>query len=246
MPQPLASIAAAVLTGAALLVLLDQCRKPKWWLGRLLLWSMNVRHSHVTDWGLKHAPLEKGFTILDIGCGGGRTIAKMAAVVGDGKVYGIDYSAASVAAARSGNAPGIEAGRVEIQQASVSQLPFPDGNFDVVTAVETHYYWPNLEADLREILRVLKPGGALVIIGETYKGRRFDILYRPVMMLLRATYLSVSEHRNLLSAAGYSEVAVFEERGKGWICAVGRRPLQSATKPGYQTEQRAAADRPRD
>src|SRR6516225_7678745 len=105
---------------------------------------MNVRHSGVTDWGLKHLPLEKGSTILDIGCGGGRAIAKMAAVAGDGKVYGIDYSAASVAAARSANAPGIEAGRVDIQQASVSHLSFPDGTFDVVTAVETHYYWPNL------------------------------------------------------------------------------------------------------
>ena len=142
-----------------MLVLLDQCRKPKWWLGRLLLWTMNVRHSHVTDWGLRHVPLEKYFRVLDIGCGGGRTIAKLAAIASDGKVYGMDYSAASVAAARSANARWIKAGRVEIQQASVSRLPFPDGNFDVVTAVETHYYWPNLAADLREILRVLKPGG---------------------------------------------------------------------------------------
>jgi ubiquinone/menaquinone biosynthesis C-methylase UbiE len=228
MPQPLVNIIATVLTGAAVLVLLDQCRKPKWWLGRLLVWSMNVRHSRLTDWGLTHVPLEKHFTILDIGCGGGRTVTKLAAVTSDGKVHGIDYSSASVAAARSTNARWLEAGRVEIQQASVSHMPFPDGAFDVVTAVETHYYWPNLEADLREILRVLKPGGRLVIIAETYKGRRLDILYRPAMKLLRAWYLSVSEHRDLFAAAGYSEVEVFEERGKGWICAVGRRPLQSA------------------
>jgi hypothetical protein len=64
----------------------------------------------------------------------------------------------------------------------------------------------------------------LVIIAETYKGRRFDFLYRPVMKLLRATYLSVSEHRDLFSAAGYSEITVQEERKKGWICVVGRRP----------------------
>jgi hypothetical protein len=73
----------------------------------------------------------------------------------------------------------------------------------------------------------------LVIIAEAYKGRRFDILYRPAMMLLRAAYPSVNEFRDLFSAAGYSEVAVFEERTKGWICAVGRRPLSSATKPEY-------------
>src|SRR5262245_14398289 len=243
MSQPFAYIVAALLAVAAMLVLLDQCRKPKWWLGRLLLWNMNARHSRLTDWGLSHVPLEKHFTILDIGCGGGRTVAKLAAVTGDGKVHGIDYSAASVAAARSTNAQWLEAGRVEIQQASVSRLPFPNSAFDVVSAVETHYYWPNFEADLREILRVLKPGGTLVIIAEAYKGRRFDILYRPAMMLLRATYLSVNEHRELFAAAGYSEVAVFEERGEGWICAVGRRPLQSASIPGFQAEQRAVADR---
>jgi SAM-dependent methyltransferase len=202
-----------------------QCRKPTWWLGRLILWTMNLRHSSVTDWGLKQVPLDKHFTMLDVGCGGGRTLDKLAAIASEGKVFGIDYSAASVAAARRTNARWIQAGRADIQQGSVSRLPYADGTFDVVTAIETHYYWPDLAADLREILRTLKPGGRLVIIAETYKGRRFDFLYRPVMKLLRATYLSVSEHRDLFSAAGYSEITVLEERRKGWICVVGRRPL---------------------
>jgi SAM-dependent methyltransferase len=229
MPQSFSNIVAAVFVGATVLVLVDQCRKPKWWLGRLLVWNMNMRHSLLTDWGLTHVPIEKHFTILDIGCGGGRTVAKLASVAADGKVHGIDHSAASVATARITNAQSITAGHVKIQQASVSHLPFPSDSFDVVTAVETHYYWPNLGADLREILRVLKPGGRLAIVAETYKGRHFDILYRPAMMLLRATYLSVNEHRELLAAAGYSEVEVFEDRDKGWICAVGSRPLQTAT-----------------
>jgi SAM-dependent methyltransferase len=234
-PELLVTIGTAALTVAAVVVLPGQLRKPRWWLGRLLLWEMNVRHSRVTDWGLRHVPLERHFTILDVGCGGGRTIQKLAALASEGKVYGIDYSAASVAAARRTNARRLEAGRVEIQQAAVSRLPFPDGSFDVVTAVETHYYWPNLVADLREIRRVLKPGGRLAIIAEAYKGRWSDILNRPAMMLLRARYLSVGEHRDLFTAAGYSDVVVSEERRKGWICAVGRRPVLTA-----------AADRPRD
>src|SRR6516162_665776 len=104
MPQPLANIVAAVLAGVAVLVLLDQCRKPRWWLGRLLVWNMNMRHSRLTDWGLTHVPIEKHFTIVDIGCGGGRTVAKLASVATDGKVHGVDYSAASVATARNANA----------------------------------------------------------------------------------------------------------------------------------------------
>lgn len=55
-------------------------------------------------------------------------------------------------------------GRVEIQKASVSQLPFSDNKFDLVTAVETQYYWPDLDKDMEEILRVLKPGGTLIVI----------------------------------------------------------------------------------
>src|SRR5262245_59460917 len=188
---------------------------------------MNVQHSGVTDWGLGHVLLEKHFTMLDVGCGGGRTIDKLATLASEGKVHGIDHSAASVAAARHTNARWIESGRVDIQQGSVSRLPFPDGTFDVVTAVETHYYWPDLTADLREVLRVLRPGGRLLIIAETYRGRRFDALYRPAMALLRATYLTLGEHRDRLAAAGYSEVEVFEERSKGWMCAVGRRPTGS-------------------
>src|SRR4029077_19648788 len=147
---------------------------------------------------------------------------KLAAFASEGKVYGIDHSAASVAAARAANARWLAGNRVDIQQGSVSDLPFPDSMFDVVTAVETHYYWPDLVADLREIRRVLKPGGRLVVIAEAYKGRRFDAFFRPAMKLLRATYLSVSEHREVFAAEGYSETVVLEEPKKGWICAIGK------------------------
>jgi SAM-dependent methyltransferase len=184
---------------------------------------MNARHSGVTDWGLTHVVVEKHFTLLDVGCGGGATINKLAALASDGKVYGIDYSVASVATARNVNARWIEAGRVAIQQGVVSHLPFPDGKVDIVSAIETHYYWPDLVADLREILRVLKPGGRLVVVAETYRNSRYGLLYVPVMKLLRAKYLSASDHQELLAAAGYSEIELFEERSKGWLCAVGRK-----------------------
>lgn len=227
MLQPLVRQVLSIAIGAgAMTIVLSQCRKPAWWLGRLIVRNMNVRHERLTNWGLSHVHLEKTFTMLDVGCGGGRTINTLATAATDGKVYGIDYSPASVATARQTNAPWIEKNCVDIRQGSVSALPFPADMFDVVTGVETHYYWPNLDADLQEILRVLKPGGALLIIAETYRGRRMDWLYRPAMRLLRATYLSVDEHRALFERAGFSEVEVFTERARGWICAVGRKPRQ--------------------
>jgi ubiquinone/menaquinone biosynthesis C-methylase UbiE len=214
-----------ILLLSILAYLLNQARKPTRWIGRFYLWAMNMSHSGVTDWGLKHVLIEKRFTILDVGCGGGRTIQKMAAIATEGMIYGVDYARGSVAASRGKNAQLIKAGRIEIRRASVSNLPFPNDKFDLVTAVETQYYWPDPVEDMREILRVLKPGGTLIIIAESYKGGRYDKLQRPVMRLLNSTHLSVDEHWELFSTAGCTDVQIFEERSKGWICGTGRKPL---------------------
>src|SRR5215472_5585011 len=148
----------------------SQCQKPRGWLGRLVLWIMNSRHSNVTDWGLGHVSIEKHYTILDVGCGGGRTLSKLAESATQGKVYGIDYSEESVVGSKRTNARWIDMSRVEVRHGSVSQLPFRDGMFDLVTAVETHFWWPDLPADMREIFRVLKADGKLIVIAEVYKG----------------------------------------------------------------------------
>jgi ubiquinone/menaquinone biosynthesis C-methylase UbiE len=187
---------------------------------------MNWSHSRLTDWGLDKISIEPRSTILDIGCGGGRTVSKLAAIATQGHVCGIDYSEESVAVSQKTNARWIDIGRVEIRQGSVSQLPFPNNVFDLVTAVETHYFWPDLAADTREVFRVLRPGGAVILIAEAYKGAKTAAakLAEKVLPLAGMTLLSVDEHRDLFTTAGYSDVQVFEEPGKGWICSNGRKP----------------------
>ncbi len=161
------------------------------------------------------------------------TIHKLAAAGTNRKVYGVDYSETSVASARKTNHLGIKEGHVEILHGSVSRLPFPDQMFDLATAVETHFYWPDLPADMREVLRVLRPGGALVIIAEVYKGGKFDRRvkrFSDAMQQMGFSYanLSVDDHRDLLSKAGFADVQVFEEYDKGWICGIGKNPSPSA------------------
>jgi hypothetical protein len=78
--------------------------------------------------------------------------------------------------------------------------------------------------NLREILRVLKPGGTFALIAETYRGGPFRLVYGMVMRLLRAAFLSEAEHRDLLTEAGFTEVTIKHVSGKNWICATGRRP----------------------
>jgi SAM-dependent methyltransferase len=203
----------------------NQCRQPRGWLGRFILRNMNARHSKVTDWGLSHIAVRKRDTVLDIGCGGGRTVSKLAALAGDGRVYGVDYSRDSVAVATRTNRQLIARGRVEIREGSVSKLPFPEDMFDVITAVETHFWWPDLPAGMRELRRVLKPGGGLIIIAEIYKGAagKTAELAEKYLPLSGMALLSVEEHRELFTHAGYSDVEITEEPGKGWICGVGRK-----------------------
>ena len=204
----------------------NQCSKPSGLLGRFTLWRMNASHSKLTDWGLGHVTVQAQHTILDIGCGGGRTVSKLASFASQGKVFGVDYSEESVATTKRANARWIGLGRVDIRQGSVSQLPFPDNSFDLVTAVETHFWWPDLPNDMREVFRVTKPDGMLILIAEVYKGANTAAakLIEKYSTQSGLLLLSVEEHRQLLANAGYTDTQVIEQPSKGWICAVGRKP----------------------
>lgn len=205
----------------------NQCQKPAGLLGRFVLWKMNSRHSKATDWGLSHISIGQSDTILDVGCGGGRTVSKLAAIASQGKVYAVDFSKESVAFASRINRQWIDTGRVEIRQASVSKLPFSENVFDLVTAVETHFWWTDLPSDMREVLRVLKPGGALIIIAEVYKGANTVTakLAEKYVLLSGMKLLTANEHRELFTNAGFSDVQMVAEPRKGWICMIGRKPF---------------------
>lgn len=204
--------------------MLRQCRKPRGWFGRFMAWGMNSGHAKLTDWGLTHVFIDRRFTILDIGCGGGATIFKLAGMASEGKVYGLDYSEESVRVARIRNRASIKAGQVDIRHGSVSAMPFTDDMFDLVSAVETHYFWPDLNADLKEVLRVLKPGGTLILIGEAYKGGKFEERNEKWVVLGNMAYHTIPELRELLSSAGYAGVEVNEDFDQGWMCAKGIKP----------------------
>ena len=66
---------AAVLVGA--MYLLNQLRKPSRYLGRLVLKDMSRRHTALTDWALSQISIGDQQAVLDVGCGGGRTLGKL-------------------------------------------------------------------------------------------------------------------------------------------------------------------------
>ncbi len=191
---------------------------------------MNVGHSGLTLWGLSKVAFPEHANLLDIGCGGGRTLERLASLASLGKVVGIDYSEDSVAVARKRNQRLIAAGRVEVLHSSVSSMPFPDATFDCVSAVESYYFWPDMAADLAEVRRVMKPNGQLVIIAGMYLGSKFDKRNKKLINVGNMRCFSVQEFEDTLQDAGYSNVAVTEEPRKGWLCVVAKLGPKDNTK----------------
>lgn len=197
-------------------------RKPQGEAGVQMLTRMNESHASVTAWGLSFLAAEPHHTVLDIGCGGGAALARIAQTVTEGHLTGLDYSPVSVQTASETNRAAIEAGRMEILEGSVEAMPFADGTFDRIITVESFYFWPDPLENLREVRRVMNETGRFLLIADIY-GRddlpqealdnidKYD-LYNP----------APETFRQLLEDAGFSQVQIHLKDGTTWICAEGR------------------------
>ena len=145
--------------------LLINARKPEGDLGDKLIDMMNQNHESLAKWSVSHLDISKNDIILDIGCGGGVNVKRFLNMT-DNKVYGLDYSDVAVKKSIKLNWKAIDEGRCEIIKGSVSQMPFDDDSFDIVTGFETVYFWPDFINDLKEVRRVLKEDGIIFIANE--------------------------------------------------------------------------------
>jgi len=122
--------------------------------------------------------------------------------------------------------------RVEIREGSVSQLPFSEDVFDLVTAVETHFWWPDLPADMREVLRVLKPGGTLIIIAEVYKGAKTKTA-KLAEEYGSGTFSNFTTTKNTCHYSGLKLLSVDEHRELFANATRTFRSLRSPAKDGF-------------
>ena len=188
----------------------DNMRKPQGKLGNLQLKSMNKEHTPVSLWGLKHLKIKSDDIILDVGCGGGINIKRMSKNAK--KVYGIDYSIESVKLSKEVNEQLIDEGKVEIQEGNVKNLPFDDDTFDIVTAFETVYFWPDIKECFGEVKRVLKPGGTFLIGMETNGSDNFIMKFWKHFIDMEM--YNDEEIRGFLQNNDFSQITVYLRDGK--------------------------------
>ena len=186
--------------------LFTNCAHPKGRMGRAMLKFMNLCHAPLTNWGLDLVDIQDGWTMLDIGCGGGATLKRLLKRSPDAKVYGIDISEESVAKARKVNKALLEK-QVFIQQGSANKLPYEDVKFDLVTAVETVYFWPSLPECLKEVHRVLKPGGKFAIMVEVVDT---DSMWTNVVEGMTA--YPPEQLKDMLDVAGFVKTEVYRKK----------------------------------
>lgn len=203
--------------------LVENAEKPDGFWGKLMIRSMNKGHSELTDWALCHIKTEPGDYVLDVGCGGGKTVGKLSNMVGNGKVYGIDYSDLCIKKAEKLNHKNVLCGKVKLQKATVSALPFDSDKFDLVTAVETYYFWPDKLNDLREIWRVLKPGGKIMLVFEMLKDKNDPERWSKVEERLNIEAVSREDIDAMLERAGYLNIRTYVKSGTTWLCAVAEK-----------------------
>ena len=198
-------------------------RRPDGEAGRAMLARMNESHAYLVDWGLACIELHAGDTVLDIGCGGGNTLARIAERVTEGHLVGIDYAETSVEASRAFNAALVAAGRMEILHGSVESLPFEDGHFDAVVTVESFYFWPNPEECLKEVARVVKKGGTFLLLAEIYERNDLPESIREKIAGYQLTNPTPEEFERLFRAAGFAAVEMHFKDGEYWIAVRGVR-----------------------
>lgn len=192
-------------------------------MGKVMVNMMNRGHARLAKWGLSHVTFSKTDNVLDVGCGGGMNVSTMTSFCTEGMVTGIDYSEVSVEASKKQNRTALSEGRCRIVSGSVQDLPFPENSFDVVTAFETIYFWPEIEMSFKEVFRVVKPNGIFFICNESDGQSKEDEKWTSIIEGM--TTYTEGELRDLLTKAGFADISADWDKEKHWLCLTAVKPV---------------------
>lgn len=136
-----------------------QLRKPGGLLAGKVGKEMNISNSFLYDFTIKTMQLQDHESILEIGFGNGKFFDKIFSIANDLEISGLDYSPEMVKAATVNNLSTSASGKLTLRLGSSDNIPFPGNSFDKIFCINVIYFWEQPAAHLKEIHRVLKPGG---------------------------------------------------------------------------------------
>ena len=194
--------------------------KPKGWGGKFMVKSMNKGHAAMAEWGFQHLQVQPTDCCLDVGCGGGANVKRLLSMTPGGVVKAVDYSEVSVQATTELNQRAIQEGRCVVLQGNVMDLLFARDCFDVVTAFETIYFWPDLTKAFQEVCRVLKDDGVFMICNEADGKNPKDEKW--VKKIDGMRIYDEEQLRSILMQAGFTRVEI-DTNDKHWLCAIARK-----------------------
>jgi len=147
---------------------LAQFHHPTGAVGHVAGWIMGRRSSNVARnrWAVELLDVQPTDRVIELGCGPGVAIAALATRAVRGLVVGVDHSQVMIGQARRRNRAAIRAGRVRLIHTPVERLSISDGPFDAALAVNTVGMWADPTARLRELARLLRPGGRVALVSQ--------------------------------------------------------------------------------
>ena len=191
--------------------------KPEGIGGKIMVNMMNAGHSSMAEWGFTHIEIRNNYICLDIGCGGGANVKRLLTKTPYGKVTGIDYSDISVIKSQKINKAEIENKRCEILQGNVMKLPFGNETFDIITAFETIYFWPDINEAFKQVYRVLKGSGTFMICNESNGENSKEEKWTKIIQGMKI--YNSEQVKNSLEGAGFTDIKIHKNK-KGWLCVV--------------------------
>ncbi len=197
----------------------DQYQKPQGAEGRKVMDLMNTQHRDVTTWALAQLPRVKPKRILDLGCGGGACLRMLATAYPGAFVDGADISAEAVGYCRERNSSFIGWGRMAVTEGSAENLPYPDSTFDLITAIETYFFWPDLADTVKAVAAKLKPQGVLLVVSEMYPDDEHRAHVKDMCATYHMNILENDRMQTLLEAAGLQTRTV-TDKDKNWVAFV--------------------------
>jgi len=206
-----------------------QLRQPTGWFGSHVFSPlMNFGNRPIVETAVRLLDIQPQHRVLEIGFGGGAGLTMVAKFAGTGFVAGVDYSPDMVRRAKGRFEQEILAGRMEVKLGDVSQLPFPDEDFDRVLTVNTLYFWPDTMQGLKEIERVLKPDGRMAVaIRSKEKMSKYTVTRHGFRLF------SAEELVDVMQRAGLRELRVDhrgQEKTYDQVVVVASRPAEVEQK----------------